>query len=677
MAYYDEYNLIQLYGENGLASMPRTTPKAVVFPDGTDLNDHLGKVPPDIQKQLDSKQDILVAGENIKTINGQSLLGEGNLVIQGGEGGSTVEVTPVVTSGTELAKISVDGDIKSIYAPTVEVPEITVTPTLTEGTEIATISVDGERKTLYAPNGGTEFDYNSAIKTTEVSGFTTSSQTVQGAVNEVNGVLNNKADASDLANKQDALVSGTNIKTINGESILGAGNIEISGGSDLNVLKIRLSHDANYWRVFFVPSNGGSYGMGAQRYFNDANFDVDCCADIGRFITITVKGTDVTYHYVASHIADGEEIIDEGDFTSGDTYNLINQVIGTDSFLTITSDNPYLVKDAKYTELATEDKTVLGSINELNTTKQPTLVSGTTIKTINGESLLGEGNLEIQGGGATYTAGENIQISETNVISATDTVYTAGENITISEDNVISATGGGGISPDDIGEGLYFSDEHKLQSVLSTADAVKHGEFIPKANNMYSTTKTTIGTWIDGATIYRQVIPGIDVQFALTYKYAMGNVTVNPTKVASITLPVASTTGYEGASFEFNIPDDYTGTKLHFRCLLDIDNLSLSGSYPYGIKISDTDIEHNSQGFNTTVTYTFPTYNTQNYIVELDFDVTASTMYLIVPLSRVTNSAVFNMKNIVITSMEPDNIDVCIRHDYADNNLILEYTEQL
>ena len=38
--------------------------------------------------------------------------------------------------------------------------------------------------------------------------------------------------AYDLANsKQDELVSGTNVKTINGESILGSGNIEISGGS--------------------------------------------------------------------------------------------------------------------------------------------------------------------------------------------------------------------------------------------------------------------------------------------------------------------------------------------------------------------------------------------------------------------------------------------------------------
>lgn len=43
-----------------------------------------------------------------------------------------------------------------------------------------------------------------------------------------------------------------------------------------------------------------------------------------------------------------------------------------------------------------------------------------------------------------YTAGDNVEISDDHVISATDTKYTAGQNISISEDNVISATGGGG-----------------------------------------------------------------------------------------------------------------------------------------------------------------------------------------------------------------------------------------
>lgn len=48
---------------------------------------------------------------------------------------------------------------------------------------------------------------------------------------------------------------------------------------------------------------------------------------------------------------------------------------------------------------------------------QSQLVSGTNIKTVNNQSLLGEGNITIEGGGQSYTAGDNITI-ENNVISA-------------------------------------------------------------------------------------------------------------------------------------------------------------------------------------------------------------------------------------------------------------------
>ena len=58
---------------------------------------------------------------------------------------------------------------------------------------------------------------------------------------------NTAAQPADLINKQDTLVSGTNIKTINNESILGSGNIDIQdGGSDFNVREIDAS-DPTQW----------------------------------------------------------------------------------------------------------------------------------------------------------------------------------------------------------------------------------------------------------------------------------------------------------------------------------------------------------------------------------------------------------------------------------------------
>ena len=50
---------------------------------------------------------------------------------------------------------------------------------------------------------------------------------------------------SGLSNKQDTLVSGTNIKTINNQSILGEGNLTIEGGnSDIEIIEIQ-NHSGN------------------------------------------------------------------------------------------------------------------------------------------------------------------------------------------------------------------------------------------------------------------------------------------------------------------------------------------------------------------------------------------------------------------------------------------------
>lgn len=65
------------------------------------------------------------------------------------------------------------------------------------------------------------------------------------------------------------------------------------------------------------------------------------------------------------------------------------------------------------------------------TTKQDTLVSGTNIKTINNQSLLGSGNINISGGGGTAT---DVQINGTSITSnnvaniITETAYDASTN---------------------------------------------------------------------------------------------------------------------------------------------------------------------------------------------------------------------------------------------------------
>ena len=105
---------------------------------------------------LSTKQDTLESGVNIKTINGNNILGSGNLEIQTGGGGTT------------------------------DYSDLTNKPSI----------------------NGTTLDGNVNLSTPE------------------------QLDA-----KQDTLVSGTNIKTINNESLLGSGNITIESEPAVNPFK--------------------------------------------------------------------------------------------------------------------------------------------------------------------------------------------------------------------------------------------------------------------------------------------------------------------------------------------------------------------------------------------------------------------------------------------------------
>ena len=79
---------------------------------------------------------------------------------------------------------------------------------------------------------------------------------------------------------------------------------------------------------------------------------------------------------------------------------------------TVAEDTYYIISDAQAVDLTnyytkSETNTLLGG-------KQATLVSGTNIKTINNESILGSGNINIQGG-STYTAGRGIDITNDTI----------------------------------------------------------------------------------------------------------------------------------------------------------------------------------------------------------------------------------------------------------------------
>ena len=164
---------------------------------------------------------------------------------------------------------------------------------------------------------------------------------------EVDNLLNDKANKSELTTKQDQLVSGINIKTINNQSILGGGNIEIQTETDLS----------DYY---------------TKEEINET------------FATTSQVENKVDKVEGKSLISD-EEIARLATLTNYDD-TAINEQIAT------------LNSSKLDVETYNSDKANFATKTELNE-KQNTLVSGTNIKTINGNSLLGSGDITITGGG--------------------------------------------------------------------------------------------------------------------------------------------------------------------------------------------------------------------------------------------------------------------------------------
>ena len=65
----------------------------------------------------------------------------------------------------------------------------------------------------------------------------------------------NSSEKTTWSGKQDALVSGTNIKTINNTSILGSGNIEVASSIDIDELSITLNNDEELQTVGVIDEN--------------------------------------------------------------------------------------------------------------------------------------------------------------------------------------------------------------------------------------------------------------------------------------------------------------------------------------------------------------------------------------------------------------------------------------
>lgn len=349
-----------------------------------------------VTSALSNKQDKLISGTNIKTINSIPILGEGNIIISGGgtEGGVSYEEVEQMLAGKQNVIDDLDSiregaskgatalqeeDLSSV-AISGDYNDLTNKPTIPSAITEETVSGWGFTKnegTYIKPDGGIPSsdlsnDVQSSLNKadtalqsyTEQYKGTVTGVKMNGEVKGTSGEVDLGTvitEHQDISGKQDVLVSGENIKTINGVSILGEGDITIEGG-------------------------GESYDDTELRNLISEKQDA------------LVSGQNIKTINGSSLLGSGNIVIaGEGGVSYDDTElrNLIsNKVDKVEGKALSTND----FTDADKTKLDSlenyDDTNVVSLIRD----KQDKLVSGTNIKTINGTSILGEGNIEIEAG---------------------------------------------------------------------------------------------------------------------------------------------------------------------------------------------------------------------------------------------------------------------------------------
>lgn len=382
------------------------------------------------ERAVATKQDTLVSGTNIKTINGQSVLGAGNIAIQGGTSN-----WDDITGKPEFAEVATSGSYNDLTNKP-EIPSDYIENITDSDTEFSIDTAfnykSGKKYSLsFSKTGGFDVIIGGAGDTQRKINLSIDTDIIATKEDLADyQPVGDYATKTELASKQDTLVSGTNIKTVNGQSLLGEGNIEIQGGGTITVDSALSTTSENpvQNKVITNAINGkqdaGDYALKSE---------IPDTSELATKEELAAKLDTATYNSekanfaLKSELPDTSTLATKSEVTSGlatkldiATYNVDKPTFALKTEIpdisglatktelsgkldTATYNSEKASFETKENAAATyQVKGDYATTAQLNS-KQDTLVSGTNIKTINGNSLLGEGDITIQAGGTVDT----------------------------------------------------------------------------------------------------------------------------------------------------------------------------------------------------------------------------------------------------------------------------------
>ena len=348
-----------------------------------------------------------------ETVNGNlTVTGDtnisGNTTIKGDtniSGNTTIDKNLTVNGDTKLQKLSATtANVTNLYA-TSNISGSSLTATTISATTISGTNANITNLTANTISGGT-LNVSGNTTLNKVTANTISASSISAVsisasniytkteINNIENIQNSKIN--EISGKTDNVI--TDVQTLSGKVQTLSGK-SVTSGEVQTMINVAVSGYPN--EAEYNPTDKNIYFKHNDTILNSMTIDATDFIKDGMIESVEVVQSGGTSYL---------KIVWNLDGSSGSTKKTIHLNIG-DLF---EADNYYTTGQ---TSGATQIANALAA-------KQNSLVSGINIKTINNESILGEGNITIEGGGSSYTAGDGIDITN-DVISVTGKVDTS------------------------------------------------------------------------------------------------------------------------------------------------------------------------------------------------------------------------------------------------------------
>lgn len=360
-------------------------------------------------------QETLVSGTNIKTINGESVLGSGNIEIQGGEeysAGTNIQIENNVISVTGITVPTKLSDLTNDegFITTADTQDfVTSADVKTQIEDYGYITEDALSgySTTQEMNTAINNATSGKVDTSAMTQYYTSGETDTAISNATSGL----ASQSWVENKgyltgyteSDPVFMASPASGITAQDIENWNSVT---GITVPTKLSELENDEGFITSADIPTSNTAFTNDAGYITEDA---LSGYAATSALTTIQNQINEVE-EVTATALDDLNDRVDEisgNSVTTGTVESMITAAtsgLASETYVdnAVSGKQDTSAMTAYYTSGETDT-----AISNATSGLQETLVSGTNIKTINNESILGSGNITIQGGGGAAVVDYN------------------------------------------------------------------------------------------------------------------------------------------------------------------------------------------------------------------------------------------------------------------------------